>query len=244
MLKIELYRPVLSWFLSINTNLLELPQSYKLMQSNTAFADKVSVDPQHEMASGLRALPMDHLSEIPQFLSRISYLLRLCDDHRDVEGCSDLLVGLHDQLQMSLRNVEDFLRNCSASFSKDREWAISTAHDATIDVADDDATDATPAIIPNEVTAINQDLPSKKRKRAGTEWTSLDRIVEKVASPDEIFEALMTRAGKYSSQTSRLRYLTKLFFHFAGPYAFEQVRGSFSAIHCTKEIDLTTLGVA
>lgn len=82
----------------------------------------------------------------------------------------------------------------------------------------------------------------KKRKRPGTEWTSLDRIVEEVTCPDEIYEALMTRAGKYASQTSRLRYLTRLFFHFAGPHAFEQVRDLFSAIYCTKEVDLITLG--
>ena len=66
--------------------------------------------------------------------------------------------------------------------------------------------------------------------------------MEKVACPDEIYEALMARAGKYASQTSRLRYLTRLFFHFAGPHAFEQVRDLFSAIHCTKELDLITLG--
>jgi hypothetical protein len=187
---------------------------------------------------------MDHLSEIPQTLSRMLYLLRLCDPHRDVEGYSELLGGVHDQLRMTLRDVEDssFLRHCSASFSMDHKSAVDTAGDGTVDLADDDATDATPTIISKHVTAINQDFPSKKRKRAGTEWTSLDLIVEKVACPDEIFEALMTRAGKFASQTSRVRYLTHFFFHFAGPHAFEQVRDSFSAIHCTKEIDLITLG--
>ena len=83
---------------------------------------------------------------------------------------------------------------------------------------------------------------AEKRKPPVAEWASLDRIVGKVASPDEVYQALMGRAGKYASKTSKLQYLTRLFFNFAGPDAFEQIRCTFSALHCAAEFDLITLG--
>jgi hypothetical protein len=102
---------------------------------------------------------MDHVSEIPQTLSRMLYLFRVCDHHRDVEGCSELLGGVHDQLRMTLRDIEDFLQHCAASFLKDHDSAIGTPDDRALDIPDGHASDTTTTTFSDDVTAINQHLP-------------------------------------------------------------------------------------
>jgi hypothetical protein len=102
---------------------------------------------------------MDHTSEIPQTLSRILYLLGVCNHYRDVEGCSELLDGVHDTLRGTLRHVEGFLQHCSESFSMRYDSARHTPEDGTLDIAGDDAMDATLTIPPSDVAATDQDLP-------------------------------------------------------------------------------------
>lgn len=73
-------------------------------------------------------------------------------------------------------------------------------------------------------------------------WLDLDPIIGKVACPDQILQQLMERAGDYASDTSRMRYLTDLFFHFGGPHAFRQIRDAFSALCGPRRLDGATTG--
>lgn len=73
-------------------------------------------------------------------------------------------------------------------------------------------------------------------------WLDLDPIIGKVACPDQILQQLMNRAGDCASDTSRMRYLTVLFFHFGGPHAFRQIRDAFSALCGTRGMDGATTG--
>ena len=70
----------------------------------------------------------------------------------------------------------------------------------------------------------------------------MDTIKEKVASPDEIYKRLMEEAGDNESDTSRIRYLTRLFFHFGGPHAFQKVGNALSAISRTNQSDYVSTG--
>lgn len=74
-------------------------------------------------------------------------------------------------------------------------------------------------------------------------WLDLDLIIGKVASPDQILEQLMERAGDCASDTSRMRYLSFLLFHFGGPHVFRQIREAFSALCGPRGMDgVTTSG--
>ncbi len=75
-----------------------------------------------------------------------------------------------------------------------------------------------------------------------TDWPGLDPIAGKVVSPGEIYQHLVDHAGKYASEMPRIQYLTRLFFHFGGPLAFQQLIDAFSAMCHTKEIDIATVG--
>ena len=73
-------------------------------------------------------------------------------------------------------------------------------------------------------------------------WPDLDPIIGKVTSPEDIHQCLVNLSGTYASQTPKIRYPTRLFFHFGGPYAFQQVRDAFSAIYRTKKTDFLKTG--
>ena len=70
----------------------------------------------------------------------------------------------------------------------------------------------------------------------------LNLIANKVTSPNDMYDALVAQAGDYASDAPRMRFLTCLVFHFAGPYAFQGVGDAFSAMCRTVEIDFTTTG--
>lgn len=364
---------------------------------------------------------MELRSGIPTTVSRLLYLLQACVLNRDVEGCSETLADAYDMLQLTIRNIEDFLQRCPNSLQRDHDSAIGTPGNDII-ITDNHALDTPPTKFPYDITTNNQELPSlapnpvfdnldatpcpnpvyfsptarffdfckfydnaagqldnpmhpvnqaqdadayatpdpdqdgildatascaedahadesyegprdgtlsgagrasyhmgtaangtyitssphatgdigiadvtsrredhlgppgesaapgashgdvggeadaevrqnqkppprlhrhqssatsprkRRRKQDSLEWPCLDRIVGKVARPDEIYQTLMEKASDHSSPARRAQYLTRLFFHFAGPHAFKQMRDTFSAIVYTPQIDLTTLG--
>ena len=73
-------------------------------------------------------------------------------------------------------------------------------------------------------------------------WPDLDPILGKVKPPQEIHQRLVDLSGKYAADTSKIRYLTRLFFHFGGPSAFQQIEQAFSAICRTEVMDFSTTG--
>ena len=94
-------------------------------------------------------------------------------------------------------------------------------------------------------------VPPTKRKRGATSrtspggaspnWPDLDAIVGILASPEEIHQLVVSRAGKHASKRSLMRYLNRLWFHFGGPYAFHEVVTAFAALSRTTDFDRASL---
>ena len=62
-----------------------------------------------------------------------------------------------------------------------------------------------------------------------------------MANLTEIYECLRCRAPDDTSPT-RLRFLTLLFFHYGGPYAFAETGTASLAFYQTEDNDITTVG--
>ena len=87
----------------------------------------------------------------------------------------------------------------------------------------------------------NNPASSKKGKRNTQKLAGLDSIVYKVVSPAEIYQCLASRTPDNTS-TATLKFLTSLFFHYAGPYAFLQIGRALLAFYRTQESDCTSVG--
>ena len=91
-----------------------------------------------------------------------------------------------------------------------------------------------------QTQTIQEGQPSSSNP-APTNWPGLDKIVNKVANPTEIYECLRCRAPDGTSPT-RLGFLTRLFFLYGGAYAFAETGAALSAFYQTEDNDITTVG--
>ena len=100
----------------------------------------------------------------------------------------------------------------------------------------EDTTDVSSGIGDQQTQTTQEGQPSSsnpaptKRKRKPADWPGLGQIVNKVASPTEIYECLRCRAPNGTSPT-RLMFLTCLFFHYGGPYAFAETGAALSILY-------------
>ena len=61
-----------------------------------------------------------------------------------------------------------------------------------------------------------------------------------MANPTEIYEYLRYRTPNDTSST-RLIFLTYLFFHYGGPYTFVETRAALSVLYQPENNDITTV---
>ena len=106
-----------------------------------------------------------------------------------------------------------------------------------------DTIDVSSGTVDQQTQTIQEGQPSSSNPAPTkpADWPGLGEIVNKVADPTEIYECLRCRAPDGTSPT-RLRFLTRLFFHYSGPYAFTEAGAALSAFYKTEDNDVTTVG--
>ena len=108
----------------------------------------------------------------------------------------------------------------------------------TIDVSSGTVDQQTQTIQKGQPFSSN---PAPTKREHKPDWPGLGEIVNKVANPTEIYECLRCRAPDGTSP-ARLMFLTCLFFHYGGPYAFAETGAALSVSYQPENNDITTVG--